>query len=150
MNDWHLDIFGQGPDEKMLNNLIKNNKLSNSVTIHSPSTNIFDEYSKSSILAMTSAYEGWGLVLTEAMSCGVPCVAYACKCGPKDIIKNGVNGFYVEQDNENEFVKDLLLLIRNETLRIEMGKNAFESSKQYNVEIIMEKWIALFNNLKRQ
>ena len=149
IDDWHLDIFGQGPDENMLINLIKSYNLSDSITIHKPSTTIFNEYSKSSILAMTSVYEGWGLVLTEAMSCGVPCISYACKCGPKDIIKNGINGFCIEQDNKKDFVEKLLLLMHDKTLRVEMGRNASECSKQYNIEIVMKKWILLFNNLNR-
>ena len=147
VNDWHLDIFGQGPDEKMLNELISKYELNKSITIHKPSFRIFEEYAKSSIIAMTSAYEGWGLVLTEAMSCNIPCIAYRCKCGPSDIIKNGVNGFCIEENNEADFVDKLTLLIKNDSLRKEMGYKAYIDSQQYSIDSIMTKWLSLFNNL---
>ncbi|MCC8173457.1 MAG: glycosyltransferase, partial [Odoribacter sp.] len=102
---------------------------------------------KSSIFALTSRYEGFGLVITEAMNCGVPPVVYSCKCGPKDIIQNGKNGFLVEANNKKEFIHKLTLLMNNENLRKEIGKAAKERSEDFHADIIMQKWIKLFHSL---
>lgn len=145
--EWRLDIFGQGPDRKNLMQRIVEKELSDSISIKGPTRNIIKEYASSSILAMTSTYEGWGLVLTEAMSVGVPCVAYACKCGPRDIIVDGKNGYVIEEGDKETFAKRLVELMKNDELRQEVGRNAKESSRKYSVDNIMEQWLALFNKM---
>lgn len=145
--EWHLNIYGQGSDEEMLNKLIEKLNLQEFVTINKPVKDVLAKCVNSSILAMTSTYEGWGLVLTEAMSCGVPCIAYACKCGPKDIISDGVDGFCIEEENEYEYISKLLLLMEDTELRKKMGEKARQKSLNFSSDILMEKWIALFQNL---
>lgn len=145
--NWRLDIFGQGPDKVSLLKQIAESELGDSVSIKEPTRDIIKEYSTSSILAMTSTYEGWGLVLTEAMSVGVPCVAYACKCGPRDIIENGKNGYIIEEGDKEKFAQRLVELMKNVELRQKLGRNAKESSKKYNVDNIMEQWLALFSKI---
>ena len=146
-SEWKLDIFGQGPDRDRLLKLIAEKGLSDSVSIQEPTRDIIKEYTASSILAMTSTYEGWGLVLTEAMSVGVPCVAYACKCGPRDIIEDGKNGYLIEEGDKEKFAQRLVDLMKNEEIRQELGKKAKESSRKYNVDNIMEQWLALFSKM---
>ena len=145
--DWQLDIFGKGPDREMLLEKINALGLNNSVLIKEPMPKIAEEYAMSSILAMTSTYEGWGLVLTEAMATGVPCIAYACKCGPRDIIDDGKTGYIIEEGNSSEFAEKLLELMNDEGLRVSMGRDAVESSKKFHVDRIMEKWEGLFAKL---
>jgi len=145
--EWRLDIFGQGPDRKNLMQRIVEKGLSDSISIKGPTRNIIKEYASSSILAMTSTYEGWGLVLTEAMSVGVPCVAYACKCGPRDIIVDGKNGYIIEEGDKETFAQRLVELMKNDELRQEMAGNAKESSRKYSVDNIMEQWLALFSKM---
>lgn len=147
-SEWKLDIFGQGPDRDRLLKLIAEKGLSDSVSIQEPTRDIIKEYTASSILAMTSTYEGWGLVLTEAMSVGVPCVAYACKCGPRDIIEEGKNGYIIEEGDKEKFAQKLVELMKSDKLRQDLGRNAKESSKKYNVDNIMEQWLALFCKIK--
>jgi len=145
--EWRLDIFGRGPDRKNLMQRIVEKGLSDSISIKGPTRNIIKEYASSSILAMTSTYEGWGLVLTEAMSVGVPCVAYACKCGPRDIIVDGKNGYVIEEGDKETFAHRLVELMKNDELRQEMGRNAKESSRKYSVDNIMGQWLALFSKM---
>ena len=83
--DWQLDVFGSGEMES-----IPDIKL----FVHSPTANIMAEYMNSSMLLMTSIYESFGLVLPEAMSCGLPVVAFDCPYGPSDIITHGLDGFF--------------------------------------------------------
>lgn len=121
--------------------------LTENIIIHKPIKNIKEKYLESSILCFTSTFEGWGLVLTEAMTCGVPVISYDTLCGPKDIIQNSFNGFLIPNGNEQEYIKNLIFLMDNKEQRKLIGKNAKESVDKYNVNIVMMKWEKLFNNL---
>ena len=87
------------------------------------------------------------MVLPEAMSCGLPVVAFDCNYGPREIITNGTNGFLIYNRNIDEFVYRLSCLIENEPLRKQLGQNAITSSQQFSKDIVMSKWIDLFNEL---
>lgn len=87
--DWRLDIFGQGEWHDMLQGMIDERGLAATTHLCRPTTQIGDEYARSSLHVMTSHYEGFGMVIVEAMACGLPSVAFDCKCGPKDIIGRG-------------------------------------------------------------
>lgn len=145
--DWILNIYGQGPDEQKLRDMISSNGLINVVNIFPPVKNIRDKYKNSSILLMTSTYEGWGLVLSEAMSCGLPVVAYACKCGPKDIITDNVDGYCIPNGNKDLFVAKTKCLIDNLSLRRTFGFAARRNIERYRIETVMAQWVELFNNL---
>lgn len=147
-NDWQLHIYGKGPDKEKLEDLIKKEGLNNSIYINSPTKDIKAKYLESSIFCLTSTYEGWGLVLTEAMSCGLPVVSYDIPCGPQDLITNTYNGFLIKDGDANEFSKALVLLMDNKAIRDSIGINAQESVKQYNTDLIMNKWIKLLTHLK--
>lgn len=143
--EWCLDLYGEGELEKKLNGYISNCSLN--ISIHPPTKDIFKELCNSSILVMTSKNESFGLVLVEAMSCGLPVIAFDCPYGPKDIICDGVNGFLIENRDVKTFSGKMCQLMENNGLRIRMGEEAFESSQKYNISVIMEKWRELFDKL---
>lgn len=146
-NDWILKLVGEGEQKEYLIQLCQKLGITDKV-IFSPATkNIAREYINSSLFLFTSRFEGFGLVLVEAMQCGVPCVSFDCPYGPADIIDNGVNGFLIKNGNVEEFAKATLKLIDNDELRKKMGKAAIEKAKQYQPENIMPKWIELYKNL---
>lgn len=146
--DWKLNIYGQGPDKEKYLNLINQLNLTENIIIHEPTKDIKAKYLESSILCFTSTFEGWGLVLTEAMTCGLPVVSYDTLCGPKDIIQNSFNGFLIPNGNEQEYIKSLIFLMDNKEQRKLIGKNAKESVDKYNVDSVMTKWENLFNHLQ--
>jgi glycosyltransferase involved in cell wall biosynthesis len=148
-SDWKLVIYGKkGSKQKKIEKLVKKRGLSNSVEMHQATSNIEQEFLKSSVCVMTSRYEGFGMVLTEAMACGLPVVSYACKCGPRDIISDGEDGFLIDMFDRKTFVNKLSLLMNNYDLRVKMGKAAKSNVEaRFNEELIMSKWVSLFNDL---
>ena len=87
------------------------------------------------------------MVLLEAMQSGLPCIAFDCPNGPRDIITNNNDGFLVRPNDFNDFANKILLLMNNDKKRIEMGKNAAINIQRYSCDKIMKKWTCLFNNL---
>ena len=145
--EWKVDIFGDGELNNTLNGLIKNYCLDESITIHPTTNHIYDEYMDSSIFAFSSRFEGFGLVLIEAMSCGVPCISFDCPHGPSEIITNGRNGLLVQNGNIDEFANSLDSMINNYEQRKFMSINARIDSQKYKRENIMPQWIELFETL---
>ena len=144
--DWQLHIYGSG-DYKFYQFIVNNKGLNKNVFCHPATSNIQQRYQESSIFVLSSRYEGFGLVITEAMSCGLPCVSFACPCGPKDIITDGVNGYLVEPGNVEALAERICYLIEHEELRKEMGKAARKRAEDFREEKIMQQWVDLFENI---
>lgn len=144
--DWQLDIFGEGELEKNLSYKIAKKHINN-ITIHPTTNNISYEFSKSSICVMTSYYEGFALVLLEALKHGVPCVAYDCPFGPASIIEDNRCGYLIDNGNINVFAKKLCTLMNDENARKEFSKESIKRSKDFAIDTIMGKWINLFESL---
>jgi glycosyltransferase involved in cell wall biosynthesis len=144
---WHLDIFGQGHWQDKLQGMIDEYGIATSATINKPTTDIWGEYAASSILVMSSHYEGFPMVMIEAMSCGVPVVSFDFPAGAKDIIENGKNGILVKNDDVEGLADAMILLMQNDGLRKELSDNAIKVTDTYSENVIMEKWVNLFNSL---
>ena len=144
--DWQLHILGgYGSEKEMLQSQIRGMDIN--IVVHEPTSTIFEEYLRSSMLLMTSRYEPFGLVLPEAMSCGLPVVAFDCPYGPAEIVTDGVDGFLVRQRKLEEFVDKVCLLMDNQELRVKIGKAGIVSSQIYDVNHIMSLWKQLFKQL---
>lgn len=148
--NWYLAIFGEGSERSTLEMIINQNGLADSVRLMGPTQNIPEELSSSSIFALSSRYEGFSLVVIEAMSCGVPVVSYTCPCGPKDIITDGVDGFLVPVGDEVLLSERICRLIEDKELRKRMGAAAFERAKDFTLENIIPMWMELFEALIKQ
>lgn len=148
-SDWVLDIFGEGEQEAALQQQITANRLSGKARIQQPTAQIYNEYLSSDFYIMSSRWEGFGLVLIEAMACGIPCVSFDCPHGPSDIIRDGEDGLLVENGNIEQLAEKICYLIEHEDIRQEMGRKARENVKRYLPENIMPQWEKLFNDLIR-
>lgn len=145
--DWKLDIYGEGNLKNDLQTQIRSANLSNNIFLKGFSENHNEIYGKSSIFVLTSIYEGFPLVLLEAMSFGLPLISYDCPCGPKDLIKNGENGYLLPLGNENMLSSHINKLIENKEKRVNMGNNGRKYIEDYNIEKIIKKWLELFDKL---
>lgn len=142
--DWRLNIFGAGVVNSKLQQLVDDLGLREVVILHESTRNIFKEYLHSSIYVLSSRYEGLGMVLLEAQAFGVPLVSYDCKCGPRDIITEGENGFLVPTGDEKALAAAIIRLAKNDKLRKQMGKKAKQHASKFSKGAIMRKWNDLF------
>lgn len=144
--DWHLYLYGEvGEDYDFA--CQEAQRLGINIHVNKGSNNIFEKYRESSIFVLTSIYEPFGLVMPEAMSCGLPVVAFDCPYGPANIISDGEDGFLIKNRDIQSFADHLCLLIEDEKLRCQMGQRGTASSQKYAADIIMPEWKALFESL---
>lgn len=148
--EWQLDIIGQGELKEQLQQQILKNGLLGKVNLVPHTNQIEDVYLNSSVLAMTSRYEGLPMVLIEAASYGVPAVSFACKCGPAEIIEDGKCGYLVPEKDIEAFAEKLMSVMKNEELRKSMGERSKEIVRNYIPEAVMPKWIDLFNEITKE
>lgn len=145
--DWQLDIYGMGDPTsyvKMMDDLSIDQRRCH---LRSSLVDVESEYLKSSIFVHPSRSEGFGLVIVEAMACGLPIVSFDCENGPRSIITDGVDGFLIPPFNIRYFADRILMLIRDENKRKQMGEKGLLKSQQYGIEKIAMQWKALFDDL---
>lgn len=148
--DWILEIYGDGPQEVELKSLITQLNLEKHVFLKGFSSNVKDVMTNASIFALSSVFEGFGLVIVEAMACGLPVVSYVCPCGPKDIITEGKDGFLVEVNDEMTLANKINILIENEELQKQMSDAVIIKAEKYKIENITSIWMNLFNILRHE
>lgn len=142
--DWQLHIYGgYGEEQERLMPIVKG--LGERVVVHEPTDRILTEYKKHAVLLLTSLFEPFGLVMPEAMSCGLPVVAFDCPYGPADIITDGLDGFLVKGRSVERFAEKVCQLIEQPALRRKMGQAAVGAAKRYRAVNVLPQWEALFD-----
>ncbi len=144
--DWTLNIYGSGQDEALLIRLINEYSIDSQVFLCKPCSDIKEKLIESSIYAFPSRSDGFGLVITEAMECGLPTVAMDCECGPREIMTPNC-GILVPPKSIDGFANALERLMDDEPLRIDMGKNAQLRATFFYPDNIMPQWLKLFDSL---
>lgn len=145
--DWHLEIYGKIAPEFKLGELAQDLEIENSVSFFPPDKEIQSKYLDASVYVMSSRFEGFGMVLIEAMACGVPCVSFDCNYGPSDIIRHNEDGFLVQNGNVESLSETLMKVLEQEDLRQKLGENAKENVKRFLPETIVQKWDDLFKSI---
>lgn len=144
--DWVLRIYGDGMRQQLQQQIDRLGIASSCILEHS-TPDIDEKYCESSIFALSSRYEGFGMVIIEAMACGIPPVSFACPCGPRDIIDDGKNGLLVENGNIEMLAGKICYLIENDEIRRKMGQQARIDVERFKIEQIAGQWKELFESL---
>lgn len=144
--DWKLNIYG-GYGDMQDEIMAKVSKMDAGIIVHNPSSELIDRYKENSMLLFTSIFEPFGLVLPEAMSCGLPVVAFDCPYGPSDIVSDGIDGFLVKDRNCKVFADKVCMLMNNLDVRRNMGESGAQLSRRYDENHIMPIWNNLFVKL---
>ena len=143
--DWTLDIIGDGDEKKKIVKYIEDNNLQDKVLLHGFRNKdyIYDRLGKASIYLMTSYTESFGIVLLEAMSMGLPCIAFSSAEGANEIINSGSNGYLIKNRNFSAYIKKVEDLIEDFETRKKVGLQGRRTVKKYSSEVVGKKWLEL-------
>ena len=138
-------VIGYGPQEEEVKEFIIKENLSQQLFLqHAAAIDITTEYQQASLFVMTSRNECFPLVLLEAMSNGLPCIAFDCDTGPRHIIQHNKTGLLIEKENVGEMAKAISALIKDNARRKSMSDNAFTAVEQFYPDKVYEEWKKLF------
>ncbi len=138
--DWQLHIYGRGEQEEEIAAEIRRQGVEQQVIMKGQSDEFDKVLSEATIFANGALYEGFGMVMTEALSKGVPLVAFDVPIGPKEIVEDGINGRLIPDGDMSGFSNALLELIEDEDLRRRLGANAQETARKYEIDAIGKNW----------
>ena len=143
---WELAIVGDGAERPLVEERIRKHDLQR-VRLIGKTPDVSEYYRDSRIFVLTSAFEGFGLVLIEGLCFGLPEVSFDCPCGPDEIIEDGKNGFIIKDFDKTLFAQKLAELMENERMQEEFSRRSKELSRKYLPENILPQWEALFEEL---
>lgn len=144
--NWNLEIYGQGSMRNELEQVIIDLNLSDRIFLRGITNDVNSILQNNSIFVVSSEYEGFSIVLIEAMANGIACVSYDCPTGPREIITDGFDGILVENQNEEKLAGSIEKLINNSTMRLKLGDNARKSVQKYSIKIVGKQWLTLFSS----
>ena len=142
--DWNLNIVGNGEDESDLKKLTKDLNISSRVVFIPATKDIDFYYKESSVLCLSSRYEGFGMVILEAQAFGLPVVSFDCDCGPSDLITHEENGYLVPNNDEIALSKNLLKLVScSEENYSKLSKNSVLNAQKFNIDKLIGLWLGI-------
>lgn len=145
--DWSLDIYGMG-DQTSYRQLMSDLGIdARRCRLNGPVEDVVKTYTDSSVFVLSSRFEGFGLVLVEAMACGLPVVSFDCPAGPDEIITDGVDGLLVPSGDVHALAGKLMTLMADEALRERLGQQARQSARRYEMAAVATQWKDLFDQL---
>lgn len=145
--DWKLSFYGKGHHDLKYENLSTKLEVGQTVFFNGPVQNIEEKYLESALMVLPSRSEGFGMVLIEAMACGVPCVSFDCPSGPRDIIQDAVDGYLVPAEEVAVLALKIMDLMADEEKRLLFGKRAKQNVKRFLPDVIVGQWDTLFNKI---
>ena len=138
--DWRLDVFGDG-DKTVYEQLMDELSIDRSrCQLHGRTNNVEKELINSSLFVLSSRFEGFGMVITEAMACGLPVVSFDCPWGPRSIIEDGTDGFLVENGNVEAMADSISQLMNDASLRLSISQLGQQNVQRFNIEQIALRW----------
>lgn len=146
--EWTLDIFGQGDQTDYRQLMVELGIDTDWCHLNGPVEDVVKVYQDSSIFVLSSRFEGFGMVLVEAMACGLPVVSFDCPAGPDEIITDGVDGLLVPSGDVHALAEKLMVLMSDENLRRRLGQQARQTAQRYDMATLADQWITLFEKVK--
>ncbi len=146
---WRLELVGDGPERENLKTLVKALKLENKVLFTGFTDKVEDKYKEAAFIALTSQSECFPMVLLEAKLYGLPAVSFDTRTGPREIIEENVDGLIAKQNDIEDLAEKLDILIEDYNLREDMSRNAFKNRDKYSIDVILNKWKNLFEEMNR-
>jgi glycosyltransferase involved in cell wall biosynthesis len=147
--DWRLVIYGRGPRHSMVRDAIARHGVEANVTLPGPISDLDRAMAEASIFALSSRFEGFPMVLLEAMSAGLPVVSFDCPTGPREIVESGRNGLLVPNGDVDALSAALLEMIEDEELRRRCAQGALETVERFSLDAIGQRWEELIERLSR-
>jgi len=145
--DWQLRLFGHGPGRALLRQRIREAGLHNHVLLMGRTDHPADEMAQAAIFVLSSRYEGFGMVLIEALAVGLPVVSFDCPRGPSDIITPGVDGMLVPPQDVDALAAAIIDLIENPAKRRSYSDAALHTATRYDIEVVGKAWRQLISEL---
>ena len=149
IHDWHLDIYGMGDAAAYKKQAVQLDIDLSRCHFYGSVSDVQKVYNNCSVFALTSRFEGFGLVLVEAMACGVPVISFACQSGPLELISDGQNGLLVPLSDVSAFAEKLICLIKDPELRASLAEGGLKTAQSCSLEKVASQWKAMFDNLMR-
>jgi glycosyltransferase involved in cell wall biosynthesis len=144
---WELRIVGEGEDRPLLQEKIEKLGLGSEVQLEGHSDNMADEFSESDLFVLSSRFEGFGLVVVEALSFGLPVISFNCVAGPGEILTHNFNGKLVPPENVDSLAEALAELMVNESLRHQMSKNTPVGLERFSQSEVRHQWLSLIDSV---
>ncbi|BCX15611.1 MAG: glycosyl transferase [Candidatus Parcubacteria bacterium] len=148
--DAYLVIIGEGPDRVKVENKIKELNLESKVFLLGHKNNPYKYMKNSDVFVLSSFHEGMPIVLIEAMVCNLPVVATDCDFGPREIIKDGHNGFLVKVGDYETMAKKIIELIKHKELIRKFVENSFSILPYFSSNYALEKYKEIINSVMTQ
>lgn len=146
--DWHLKIFGEGPERDDLLDQVRRLGLQHAVELSGYSTQLHAEFTQASIFVLSSRSEGYGMVIAEAMSCGLPAVSFDCPSGPATLIEHGRNGFLVPNGDVPAMAQHIVATIDlDQKGRQRLAAEALSTARSRSQPVISARWEHLISEL---
>ena len=146
--EWTLDILGQGDQTDYRQLMVELGIDTDRCHLNGPVEDVVKVYQDSSIFVLSSRFEGFGMVLVEAMVCGLPVVSFDCPAGPDEIITDGVDGLLVPSGDVHALAEKLMVLMSDENLRRRLGQQARQTAQRYDMATLADQWETLFEKVK--
>lgn len=146
--EWSWDIYGEGELREYLQDLIDRKHLGSQLKLRGLVSDLYDRYEKYSFMVMTSRYEGFPMSLIEGAANRLPLVSFDIPTGPNEIISNGINGYLIDSNSDDDMIKKIKTLIEKPGIRESMSNEAYRLTDAFGLERILEQWKVLYNELK--
>ncbi len=142
----HLVILGTGKEHANLEKKISDFNLQAVIHLLGFKENVYDYISKAKFLVLSSQYEGFSMVILEALSLGIPVVSFDCEYGPRELIHNNSNGILVENQNFDELTRKLDIFVEDEIFYQNCKNNTISSVAKFQSSVIVNQWLQIFKN----